>query len=132
MSDEPYLVPCERPENDPQDWFIEKDGKQYPFDDLITDDDVADYLERVDPPVDQVSIKDIREILEAEAVKDALVRRRHAKDKCHVECYFRLQCLEMALDQHERYGTWGGYYAEELRAIRRTRDARQRRRQGVD
>lgn len=93
-----HIVPCERPENDPEDWFIERDGKQYPDDEM--------------------------------PVPNALKRRRHAKDACHTECYFRLQCLDLALQNPTpaTYGTWGGYYPEELREIRKVRDDRAARR----
>lgn len=40
--------------------------------------------------------------------------QKRAKAVC-VECPFRLQCLQFALDGKERYGVWGGVGAEELR-----------------
>lgn len=94
-------TPCE---SSPDDWFIEKDGRQY-ADDSITE----------------------------EEQKAALRRRRHAKDACFTECYFRTQCLSLAIvDNPPTHGIYGGYYPEELREIRRLRDERQRRRRTVD
>jgi hypothetical protein len=94
-----YITPCADPANDPDDWFIERDGRQYPDESLDLDEQKA-----------------------------ALVRRRHARDKCHVECYFRTQCLTIALTKPEPpHGTWGGYYPEELRQVRSLRDERARR-----
>lgn len=84
-----YQKPCASQENDPDDWFIGKDGRQYPDEEL-----------------------------EPEAEKAALVRRRHAKDACFVDCLVRTRCLQLALDRPEPHGTWGGYYEEELRVIR--------------
>lgn len=128
MSDD-YIVPCENPANDPEDWFIGKDGRQYPDDVVIDEQAVADralaehgdgegIFEAVDTALDAAT---------QEALNAALVRRRHAKDKCHVECYFRTQCLTIALTKPEPpYGTWGGYYEEELKVIRRVRDEKTR------
>lgn len=137
MSDQ-YIVPCEQPENDADDWFIEKDGKQYPDDELLTQDQrdaIADEIMAKAATDGELTIEQARdaadeaiEAAEEEAVKDALTRRRHARDKCHVDCYFRLQCLGLALaDNAPTHGTWGGYYQEELRRIRSLRDQRTRR-----
>lgn len=100
MSD--YVTPCSSPENNPDDWFIERDGRQYPDESLDLDEQ-----------------------------REALVRRRHARDKCHVDCYLRVQCLTIALSKPEpTHGTWGGYYPEELRQIRSLRDAKAARKSG--
>lgn len=98
-----YVPPCARPENDPDDWFIERDGRQYPD--------------------DQMTLRD---------QKAAQTRRRHARDKCHVECYARLSCLAVALGDAGptpgkldiEHGIRGGYYPEELRQIERVRQER--------
>jgi len=121
--------PCQNPANDPEDWFIERDGKQYPDDVLVPDSELekvafeqrADYVEG-------------REDL---LIRDALRRRRHAKDKCFTECSERFECLSLAIDGPTiEYGTFGGYYTEERREIVRARDARAARRErrllGVD
>lgn len=36
-------------------------------------------------------------------------------------CQVRVECLEFALDQGEKYGIWGGLSERERRRIRRTR-----------
>lgn len=121
-------VPCADPANNPDDWFLEKDGKQYPDDPSpVTDAEVALYVtncEAVGLPMDALAA---REALEALATQEAIRRRRHAKDKCHVECYFRLACLSQALDGPGgiEYGTRGGYYPEELKKIAQLRHERQ-------
>lgn len=126
-----YVVPCADPANDPDDWFIEKDGKQYPDDPTLTEEQVNE----ASCDEDGLLLESVEEIeaavnaAEAEAIKEALRRRRHAKDKCHVECYRRLQCLGLALgEKPPEYGTFGGYYSEELREIRKLRAERQSRR----
>lgn len=97
-----YQTPCQNPDNDPNDWFIGRDGKQYPDDPFDTE-----------------------EQSEAAAKREALIRRRRARAACY-ECYFRMQCLDIALEDHESHGTWGGYYEEELRQIRNMRDMKGR------
>lgn len=125
--------PCANPENDPDDWYISRDGRQYPDDELVTEAQVMAHLNEVDPHGTRstAEIESVWDSLEAVAVKDALRRRRHAKDKCHTECYFRLQCLDKALEDvtPATHGTWGGHYEEELREIRREVARRKRARQ---
>jgi len=115
--------PCEDPANDPEDWFLERDGKQYVDDVLVTDEELenvhweqrADYVE---------GLTDLR-------VRAALRRRRHAKDKCFTLCEQRASCLSQALDGLTiEYGIFGGYDREERREIIRVRDARAARRAG--
>ena len=124
-----YLTPCQRPENNPEDWFIEKDGRQYADEDLLSHAEMqavsnaalAEHGEDLD------AIEAAIDAADEAAVKANLVRRRHAKDACY-ECYFRTQCLEVALTERPNHGTWGGYYPEELRQVIRLRDERQKRR----
>lgn len=119
-------LPCRDPENDPDDWFIEADGKQYVEDNLLTEAQIEEIhvshdgapAEVVDAALDEA---------EAEALKRALQRRRHAKDKCFTQCEARLQCLGMRLDgpaSGATSGIFGGYYPRELRAIEAERDRR--------
>lgn len=82
-------------DGNPDDWFIRRDGKQY-------DDDV----------------------LEGEETRQALVRRRQAREACY-GCPVRNGCLRTALETRPSAGTWGGYYEEELRKLYRALDARQ-------
>lgn len=134
-----YVVPCESPENDPNDWFIEKNGRQYDWDNLLTPEQRHAIIDADYEGSNQMSVEELDATIdaalaeaEAEALKQALQKRRHARDKCHVECYFRTQCLTIALTEPEpRHGTWGGYYPEELRKIRRVRDERQSRQTGT-
>jgi hypothetical protein len=123
-----YQTPCRAENRD--DWFISKDGKQYQDDELVSDQDVADHLNKVDPHGTRSEAEFVHVLgnLEAQALKDALRRRRHAKDACHTDCYFRLQCLGMALEDPAQagHGTWGGYYEEELRELRKETARRKR------
>lgn len=121
-----YTPPCHE---SPEDWFLARDGRQYPDDELVSTDeqyDIAEEMLLADPEVTQEAYELRLETLEADRKAAALVRRRHAKDACFT-CYFRLQCLTLAIDGVERHGTWGGYYEEELREIRRLRDERAQR-----
>jgi hypothetical protein len=132
-------VPCADPANDPEDWFLEKNGKQYDDDVLVTEELLDAYLVDLRAAYDATGLegwplpeRDVARVdLEAHKLKEALRRRRHAKDKCHVECYFRLQCLSRALDGEGgiEYGTQGGYYPEELKKIATLRAERQARRE---
>lgn len=122
-----HLAPCQRPENNPDDWFISRDGKQYADEDLITEDDVAAHLAEVDPN-GTATVEEVDKIwdrLEANAKREALRDRRHAKEACR-ECYFRTDCLGKAIEEGHGHGTWGGYYEEELRSLRSEIDRRKR------
>lgn len=101
MTDGILPTPCHLGESD--DWFIERDGRQYPD----------------DPP------------LAADDKRTALIRRRQARQACRTDCEFRRQCLAAALDERPTHGTWGGYYSEELRALYREIDNPTRRPVGV-
>lgn len=122
MSD--LRLPC-RESDTPEDWFISRDGKQYGDDDLLSQeqrDAIAEEVERergCGPHLAE-QIDEAIDIAEAGAKKAALARRRKARDACHNDCVlFRTRCLGMALDQGIEHGTWGGYYEEELRTLRR-------------
>lgn len=78
-------TPCQ---SNPDDFFIMRDGRQYP-DDAMTEDEQ----------------------------REALQRRRRAKDSCFTECPVRTQCLDLALRDQPSHGTWGGYTEEELRKL---------------
>lgn len=129
------MTPCQDPGNNPDDWFISRDGKQYSDDVLVSDADVEAFLaaEPMDAEGYLLNEAEAREILEAEAVRAALIRRRHAKDKCFTECPARMACLSLALNLDDPmmpttdHGTFGGYYEEERREILRARAARQNR-----
>lgn len=122
-------TPCRDPQNDPEDWFIDKDGKQYPDDDFVTTQQVNDAADAI-PGFDKDDLdqwETLVETLEEDAKKTALRKRRHARDKCYTECYFRTHCAQAALDTRPEHGTWGGYYREELKVLYKDLDARKRR-----
>lgn len=118
-------LPCADDANDPDDWFVSKDGTQYAWEPLIDDDfwELVQYAARADgiePPT--------REEAEARARKAALIRRRQARDLCHTACERRLECLGTAIDGtlDVEHGIRGGYYPEQLRKIVTERDRRRR------
>lgn len=127
-------TPCSDPSNDPNDWFIEKDGKQYRDDDPLT---VDEFLAAMAPlftnhaKPDRDAIEAVINEAVAEKIRLALIRRRKARDACY-ECPIRAACLGQRLEARIEFGTWGGYYPEELRKIEEERDARLRRRGSVD
>lgn len=126
-----FVTPCQRPENDPDDWFIGKDGKQYSDDEILSPERVAEIRQAIhdnaEHYTDPTAAADAAvDRAEERATKAALTKRRHARDKCHLECILRLQCLGAGLDVS--HGTWGGYFEEERREIVKLRDERQRRR----
>lgn len=127
-----YQTPCQRPENEADDWFIGKDGKQYVDDEFVSNEEVAQIRADLDP----ANYTDHEAAVEAEVrrredrrQRAALQRRRRARDKCHVECILRLQCLGENLELP--YGTAGGYYEEERRQIVTLRNERESRRRTV-
>ena len=125
MSDQ--RLPCQ--EGDPDDWFIGRDGKQYPDDELVTSEEIEAHLAEVDPEGALTAEERDRVVdrLEADAKTAALRRRRHAKEAC-LTCPLRLRCLSLALEAPvQPHGTWGGYYEEEIREIRREIARRKRR-----
>lgn len=125
-----HITPCAQPENNADDWYIRSDGKQYGDDVLVFE--IPDLIADARANGDERPEEDIVAAEEAAVLKAAIVRRRHAKDRCHTECYFRLQCLDLALsDPPEVFGTWGGYYEEELRVLRDEVKRRKRARTGL-
>lgn len=121
-----YQTPCSS--GNPEDWFIGKDGRQFSDVDLVTDEAFDAYLHEIDPDdqMDDQEKDQARLQVEQVASKQALIRRRHAKEACHQQCYFRNKCLTQALDEGHVHGTWGGYHEEELREIRREKARRDR------
>lgn len=118
-------TPCRESET-PDDWFISRDGRQYPSDPLVSQEVIDErFRDSVGtPPAERDRIVDR---LEAEARREALRRRRHAKEACHEKCYFRLECLGLAIESTTPiHGTWGGYYEEELDQIRREKSRQDR------
>ena len=112
MSDE-LRLPCKE-SGSPDDWFIARDGKQYPDEEFIHIGDVEI------PDWDSIPAEQIDEIvedLEKAAKQKALIRRRKARDACHQECLFRTRCLDLAITLDVAHGTWGGYYEEEIRVL---------------
>lgn len=129
------LSPCaDRASNDPQDWFIRPDGKQYTDDDLLD----ADERRRITLSVllkegETTDEHEERARLARNAARNnrrrtMLTRRRQAKEKCY-GCPIREACLTQALDQGQMHGTWGGLFEEELAEVRKEQ-ARRRRRRG--
>lgn len=116
-----YVPPCARPENDSDDWFLERDGRQYHDDGSLepTAEQEAEAA-RLDADEGEAYLARIR----ADNLTAALGRRRRAKDACFTECYFRTRCLRQAMDTRPASGTWGGYHIEELRSIWRLMDQR--------
>lgn len=114
-------LPCKE-SGDPDDWFIGRDGKQYPDQEFVHIEDVAVHIHDAMPDRDPESVTvdevdEIMEHLERDAKREALIRRRKARDKCHNECLFRTRCLDLAITTGAAYGTWGGYYEEEVRVL---------------
>jgi hypothetical protein len=124
-------TPCSAGNIDPNDWFIERDGKQYRDDDILTHAEMqavsnaaleehGEDLEAIEAAIDKA---------EAEAKRRMLIRRRKAREACF-ECPLRLQCFDawVAAGRPD-HGIWGGYYPEQLAEIRRLMDERERRSQ---
>lgn len=81
------MTPCSDPANDPDDWFIGRDGRQYSEDQLTE-----------------------------EEFEVAKAKRIAARAACY-RCPVRLKCLDVALQTKPMYGTWGGYYPDQLKTL---------------
>lgn len=130
----PETTPCQDPENDPNDWFIERDGRQYSDEAIFTAAELPGVLAAaaLDPENIELDTDELLELVTEQRLRENIRKRRHAKDLCHLECPIRTQCLQLGLSQDfvaEQYGIWGGYYTEELRAIQREGRARRRARE---
>lgn len=120
---------CNHPEIDPDDWFISRDGKQYPSDRFLTDEEETRIAKAVlvrQGETDAEHAERVASAIRAAAAdrrRAALGRRRRAKETCLRDCPVdtRLQCIEYALDNGIRHGTWGGLYEEEIHELRRRR-----------
>lgn len=119
-----YQPPCSDPDRNADDWFLGRDGKQYPDDEFLTEAErrgVAASVLRLEGDTDVDHEDRVALALrhaEGYRRRRALTARRHAREACH-ECYFRTSCLDRAIEEEHAHGTWGGYYEEELREIRR-------------
>lgn len=127
------LSPCADRTNDPNDWHIRPDGKQYSDDDFLTEGERRGVARSVIPISGETFEEHetrVRSALSA-AVNNrkraALIRRRKAKESC-LGCPIRENCLAGALERNETHGTWGGFLEEELAEIRKVQARRRRRR----
>lgn len=123
--------PCWQTGANPDDWFISRDGKQYPDEEFLTDAEKRaigkTVLGLAGESYDDHQARVARAIraVEADRRRAALQRRRKAKEAC-LACPMRDECLRLALDGNFQHGTWGGLYEEELRELRRRISARKR------
>lgn len=112
-------TPCNQPDVDPNDWYIDRHGKQYGDEPWLS----AGEKEKLAAALAEQGLdrlKQISEIARTEARlrRDALIRRRQAKQACF-DCPIRLECLSGALERRESTGIWGGMYEEEIQKLDR-------------
>lgn len=117
--------PCA--EGNADDWFIGRDGKQYPDEELLNQaqrDAISDAVMSKAATEDVLTIEKARELADATIARAeadertaSLGKRRRAKSSCF-DCLARTDCLDLALRDEQQFGTWGGYYEEELRTLR--------------
>ena len=124
-----YQTPCQG--GDADDWFIDRSGRQYGDDSIATEAEHDDAVRAAQDAVDgrlltPDELEDVYTTVEEEAKRQALIRRRRAKDACYT-CYFRTNCLGLAIQNVESTGTWGGYFEEELSKIHQLRFERRKR-----
>ena len=120
-----YTTPCRQPDADPDDWFIEPNGKQYRDDDENITESMIEAAMREGESHDAALKR-----LQAEWLKVQLRKRRNARDMCFTDCQVRLWCLGQSMtpdltDVTVEHGIFGGYDADERRTL-----ARERRRPG--
>lgn len=129
--------PCADRKNDPQDWFIRADGKQYPFDDLLTQPERRGISRSVLPiggeTAEEHEVRVERALNAAvnNRKRIALARRRRALSLCWSECPIREACFTTQMEQRSVHGTWGGFLEEEWEEIRREQTRRSRRRVSI-
>lgn len=125
------LTPCAEPENNPEDWFIRADGKQYPDEEYLTEAERRAVAQSVIPKYDEFVYQHEERVerairaAEADRRRRALQLRRQAREKCF-ECPVRTQCLDLAITVGAGYGTWGGYFEEDIKTLRDKIAARKR------
>ena len=120
-------TPCTQ---SPEDWFIERDGRQYPDDPLLTADEEKRVRLSVAPLAGEseadheARMADALAAARANRRRQQLTRRRQAREACY-GCPVRLHCLDARLEAPAlTAGTWGGYYREEIAQIIALRDRR--------
>ena len=120
---------CTAKDVDPEDWFIGRDGLQYPDEPFTaSDEEIQEVITTRRWEGIANAVEHARGYVIGQKRRDALIRRRRAKQACF-DCPMRLQCLQFSLDNRIPYGTFGGYYEEERREILAEID---RRKKGVD
>ena len=127
-------TPCSDRTNDPNDWFIRPDGKQYTDEDFLSEAERAGVARSVLPiggethDEHEERVQSALKAARSNRRRQALARRRAAKSLCR-RCPIMLDCMTKAIDDNETHGTWGGLLEEELAEVRREQ-ARRRRRKG--
>lgn len=116
------ITPCADPANDPQDWFIRPDGKQYAFEDLLTEDEgrriTLSVLPLADesPEAHEVRCEGARQAARNNRRALMLRRRQAAKASCF-RCPIQRSCGNGAIERREMHGTWGGMFEEEIAQV---------------
>lgn len=129
-----HIAPCADRKNDPQDWFIRPDGKQYAFDDLLTEDErrriTLSVLRKEGESADEHEgrCRLARNAARNNRKRVMLARRRRATGLCWSECPMRSECFDKQMVDRHAHGTWGGYTEEQWAEIRREEQRRARRR----
>lgn len=124
-------TPCQ---DAPDDWFIDKSGKQYPDDEPERSDlEVLALLRQQHPTYLDEQLDWALLQYRTNEHREALSRRRRAKDRCFTECPVRLGCLGIAFDPTLPdpnvipHGTYGGYHPEEREKMAKAVVERRRR-----
>lgn len=124
-----FVPPCRRDGADPDDWFIDTDGKQYRDEDLLDDNDYTRISHELPEDATEEEIDQAIDSAEQERRKENLVKRRHAIEACFNDCITRVRtmCLDSSVDPLIPHGIWGGYTPKQRRTID---DGVQKRRMG--
>lgn len=123
-------LPCE---DNPDDWFIGRDGRQYVDDEFLTDDErkrIAKSVLRIEGESDEDHRDRVDAAIEAgerSRRRAEIVKRKEARASCY-GCPVRLHCLDLGLSIEMPHGTWGGHFEEQIRAMQREIKQRRRRR----
>lgn len=113
-------TPCQ--DGDGNDWFIARDGKQYPSDPFLTEVEdrniTMSVMWKADEAIEAHQERVRTALAAAERVRKrtALQKRRHAREAC-AGCLVRIECLAGAVERREPHGTWGGLLNEELQEV---------------
>ena len=119
-------TPCSVSDS-PDDWFINREGKQYPDEVFLTEDEkrrISRSVLVIQGETEERHAARVSRAINAatnERRRRALGARRRAREAC-LSCEIRTACLDQAITDGHQHGTWGGLFEEDIRQLQRKRN----------